>query len=257
MNTHPNNPTFKVPPEVYAALVNWPRRLTNEEPFFRQCFTEADVASVLDLACGTGHHAAMFASWDLSVTGLDGSPDMIRYAREHHGHSATVQWGVQRIETLGQVAGPYDAATCIGNSLSLLADVEAVHEAIWQIVRLLRPGGVAVVQVLNAWRLPDGPIQWQKLQRITVDGTERVMLKGVHRAGQRAFVDTVIHDLAANEPIQEARSTPILALEADDLADAFQTSGCEAVECLGDHAKTPYDRDTSADVIIVGRKSKQ
>ena len=32
-------------------------------------------------------------------------------------------------------------------------------------IEALRPGGVLLVQVLNLWRLPDGPCVWQKCLR--------------------------------------------------------------------------------------------
>ena len=41
--------------ELYDALVDWPKRLANEEPFYRQLFERYNVKSVLDVACGTGH----------------------------------------------------------------------------------------------------------------------------------------------------------------------------------------------------------
>lgn len=255
MNCAAENATFELAPEVYAALVNWPRRLEREGPFFRDAFATAGVRTVLDLACGTGHHAAQFASWGLDVTGLDGSPEMIRYCRARHGESAELRWGVQRLEALQQIEGQFDAITCIGNSLSLLPDVDAVRSAIGHITRLLSPGGVTVVHVLNCWRLADGPICWQKLQRINADGTERMLLKGVHRAGKRAFVDMVMHDCGTAEPTLEARSTPMLPLEADVLLGQFRKSGCDDVLSVGDHSRTPFDRATSDGLIVVARRS--
>ena len=39
-------------------------------PFYRDLFAEAGVRTVLDTACGTGHHAEMFHSWGLASKGL-------------------------------------------------------------------------------------------------------------------------------------------------------------------------------------------
>ena len=77
--------SFELAPVVYAALVDWSRRLECEGRFFRDVFLAAGVHTVLDLACGTGHDAAQLASWGLNVTGLDGSPEMIRYCCAQHG----------------------------------------------------------------------------------------------------------------------------------------------------------------------------
>ncbi|MBN2447201.1 MAG: class I SAM-dependent methyltransferase, partial [Phycisphaerae bacterium] len=177
------------------------------------------------------------------------------YCREQHGESEQLQWGVQQFEALHQIEQQFDAITCIGNSLSLLPDVDAVRIAIGHMARLLRRGGVIVIHVLNCWKLADGPIYWQKLQRVNIDGTERAVLKGVHRAGNRAFVDVVMHDCDATEPTLEARSTPILALEDGPLLNQLRSDGCCEVRVFGDHARTPFDRATSIDLIVVARSA--
>ena len=49
--------------DVYEAMVDWPKRLANEEPFYRRLFARIGARRVLDAACGTGHHASMFHAW--------------------------------------------------------------------------------------------------------------------------------------------------------------------------------------------------
>ena len=77
-----NGPTFDDLAEVYEAMIHWPNRPANEEPFYDDLFDRAGVRSVLDTACGTGRHAAMFHCWGLRVEGTDISPKMIERA-EH------------------------------------------------------------------------------------------------------------------------------------------------------------------------------
>jgi len=40
--------------DVYEAMIDWPKRLAHEEPFYRRLFAEHSVQSVVDTACGTG-----------------------------------------------------------------------------------------------------------------------------------------------------------------------------------------------------------
>ena len=49
--------------DIYEAMIDWPKRLANEGPFYRRWFERVGVQSVVDVACGTGRHAAMFHSW--------------------------------------------------------------------------------------------------------------------------------------------------------------------------------------------------
>jgi ubiquinone/menaquinone biosynthesis C-methylase UbiE len=48
-------------------MIDWPKRLANESPFFHHLFDQSNVRRVADVACGTGRHADMFRSWGLEV----------------------------------------------------------------------------------------------------------------------------------------------------------------------------------------------
>ena len=105
--------------DVYEAMIDWPKRLAHEEPFYRRLFERLGARSVLDVACGTGRHAAMFHSWGLRVEGADLSPAMIDRARSQlrpAGRPAVGGAGVRRADRAGrtvrrrrvrrQLAGP-------------------------------------------------------------------------------------------------------------------------------------------------------
>ena len=81
--------------DIYEAMIDWPKRLAHEGPFYRRLFERIGVRSAIDVACGTGHHAAMFHSWGLRVEGADLSPAMIDRARNSFGQPASLQWTVR------------------------------------------------------------------------------------------------------------------------------------------------------------------
>ena len=81
--------------DVYEAMIDWPKRLNAEAPFFRRLFEKHNVKRVADVACGTGRHAAMFHSWGLEVEGSDISPNMIDRARETFREPAGLRWAVR------------------------------------------------------------------------------------------------------------------------------------------------------------------
>ena len=172
--------------DVYDAMVDWPRRLASEEPFYRRCFQRVGAASVADVACGTGHHAAMFHSWNLRVEGSDLSPRMIDRARSVFGEPEGLRWVVRGFEQPFEAAASWDAVVCVGNSLALAADAAAARHALSQMLAALRDGGVLVLGVLNLWRLADGPCLWQKCRRATLPQGEAWIIKGVHRAARGA-----------------------------------------------------------------------
>jgi SAM-dependent methyltransferase len=238
--------------DVYDAMIDWPKRLANEEPFYRQLFEDFGVRSVVDVACGTGRHAAMFHGWDLRVEGSDISPEMIERARRIHGEAPGLRWVVRGFDASIEPAEPFDAAICVGNSLALAPDEATVERAIRQMLGAVRDDGVIVVHVLNLWRLPDGPCVWQKCLRTTLSGREVLITKGVHRCGWRAYVDLIVSEVA-DDPEMRTESVPFLGLEAAGLGQMAERAGAEQVAFYGGWHRPPYQRETSVDLIVVAK----
>ena len=243
---------FDDDPMRYEVLVNWPRRLAREEPFYRRLFESAQARRVLDVACGTGHHAEMFHSWGLEVEGADASEAMIAHCRDRLGESDTLHWVVRSYDQPCDRPGTFDAAICVGNSLALAGDMATVEKAMAAMLGALRPGALCVIHVLNLWRFDEGPILWQKQLRVSDERGDRIILKGVHRVGERGFVEFGEFNL---DGTGRFNSSTILAIEAEDLnAMAQDGGGCE-VQLFGGYHDEPYDRSTSVDLILVCRRS--
>lgn len=232
-------------------MIEWPRRLAHEEPFYRRLIDQLAADSVLDVACGTGHHAAMFHSWGLRVEAADVSPAMIERAKATKGQPDGLCWTVRPYDQPSD-AGPFDLAICVGNSLALAADSQAVQRALAAMIASVRPGGAVVAHVLNLWALPDGPCIWQKCLRTTIAGADVLVIKGVHRSGDRGFVELLIADPAGK--LVRTESVPFLGLRADDLSAITTRHGCDNIALHGGYANQPYDAPRSTDLIMVARR---
>jgi SAM-dependent methyltransferase len=239
--------------DVYEAMVDWPKRLAAEEPFYRRLLARLGARNVVDVACGTGRHAAMFHSWGLRVEAADLSPRMIERARAGFGQPAGLRWVVRAFDQPIGADTPFDAAICAGNSLALAPEAETAERALGRMTAAVRDGGAVVVHVLNLWRLPDGPCVWQKSKQTTLARGEVLILKGVHRCGGRGFVDLAVVDLEDPSALY-SESVPLLGLEADELEAMARQAGARRVELLGDYQGRPYDRRTSTDLILVAEK---
>jgi SAM-dependent methyltransferase len=242
---------FDALPEAYEATIDWPKRLANEEPLYRWLFAQVGAGRVLDTACGTGHHAAMFASWGVQVEGADISDPMIRWCQAHYGESADLHWVVRGFDQPAGQPGTFDVAICTGNSLALAADLDMVDRAIRQMLAVVRPSGAVLLHVLNLWRLEDGPCQWQKCRRTHLAQGDSLIVKGIHRAGQRGYVDVVVTSLDPAGPRMQAESIPFWGLEAPDLEQIARAAGARRTECYGSYKRQPYERQTSQDLIVV------
>jgi len=239
--------------DVYEAMIDWPKRLANEGPFYRRLFDRVEAKSVVDVACGTGRHAAMFHSWDLTVEGADISPSMIGRARTSFGEPEGLAWAVRGFDENIPTDEPFDAAVCAGNSLALAADAATAERAIGQMLAGIRPGGLIVIHLLNLWRLADGPCLWQKCVRATLSEGEVLITKGVHRSGNRGYVDLIVATLH-DEARMQSESARLLTFDAPDLKRMADGAGAAGVEFFGNYQDVPFDRRESVDLIAVVEK---
>lgn len=240
--------------DVYEAMIDWPKRLANEGPFYRRLFEEQSVHSVVDVACGVGRHAAMFHSWKLRVEGADISAPMIDRARAAFGEPAGLRWIVRGFDQPTGPAEPFDAAVCVGNSLPLAPDLATVGRAIDQMLAAVRSGGLLVVHALNLWRLPDGPCIWQKCCRRSLPQGEVLIVKGVHRCGVRGYVELIIAKVDDENSPMQTESVPFLGLESAELEAMARSTGAADVQFFGGYQNQPYDRQESVDLLMVATK---
>jgi len=240
--------------DPYDSLIDWPKRLANEGPFFKRLFAEAGMHTVLDAACGTGHHAAMFRGWGLTVEGADLSPAMIARCRERFGENEGLSWAVRSFTDARDTMPSVDAVVCIGNSLALVDDLTGMHRAVRAMIAKLRPGGIGIFQVLNLWRIPEGPTIWQKCESRPSVGGHRVVLKGLHRVAGRGYVDLIDLRLTPGGLVKRFDAPSFIGLEAAELSHAIQKGGGSAIQLLGGYGAEPYDREKSADLMCVFRK---
>jgi SAM-dependent methyltransferase len=288
-------PIFDDLTDLYEAIIDWPKRLSNEESFYQGWFHKIGVESLVDVACGTGRHANMFHKWGLKVEAADLSPAMVARAKANFGESERLRWLVrgfnQPIE-LEKNQKPFDAALCMGNSLSLAPDVETVQAAIRQMFAAVRLGGIVAVHVLNLWSIPDGPCIWQKCKKAksfsseptatageniapcenhagekapavaagsglneAAENIENDILihKGIHRNGTRGFVDFLVTSLSDGK-LLHSESVPFLGLEATQLEQSARQAGAKTIYIFGDYKQQPYEREKSVDLIMVAEK---
>ncbi len=152
-----------------------------ETDFLETCFARyarGRVRSVVDIACGTGHHALRLARRGYRVTGLDlsaASVDFLRAQAEAEGLPVTALIGDM---TDFRLPEPADAAICMQDSQGHLLTKDALVAHLRAVAANLRPGGVYVFDRLipNRWVTPG--IRWRWTRRrggITVRTTFRTL----------------------------------------------------------------------------------
>ncbi len=97
--------------------------------------------TVADLGCGTGNAAELLAPIVRKVIAVDQSGPMLTAAAKRMEHFTNVQFLQGELEKLPIPTGTVDAAVCV----LVLHHLESPQNAINEMARILRPGGVAMV----------------------------------------------------------------------------------------------------------------
>ena len=136
---------------AYDDAIDWKARLAREMPFLISRLGSPKGKLVLDLACGTGRHSVALSLEGAEVVGIDNSEVMISRAKQHAATNSVspkfILGGMDGFRTLA--AGKYDLIICLGNSLALLDDLNALQKVLSSVYDSLNDNGVFVAQVLN------------------------------------------------------------------------------------------------------------
>ncbi len=193
---------------------------------------------VLDVACGTGRHAAAFQSRGAQVTGLDLSKHLLLRARGI-SHFPVIRSDVRNIPVRPRTM---DFTVNLFTSFGYF-DSDTEHaRALGEMVATVRPRGWFALDFLNAARVPGDlvPREEGEMDGETVridrwlDASRRHVFKSITLADGRRFVERV-RLFAANE-----------------LEGLLETAGCAISIRLGDYDGGALEAD-SPRVLLAGR----
>jgi SAM-dependent methyltransferase len=111
-------------------------------------------AHILDLCCGTGQLARQLSARGFNVTGVDGSAEMLAYARQNAPAATFIQSDARDFK----LPAPVQAAVSIFDSLNHIIERSGLEVAFRCTYEALLPGGVFVFDMnldtayRNQWR---------------------------------------------------------------------------------------------------------
>ena len=114
----------------------------------------------LDAGCGTGFQAAVLDSLGYHTHGLDVSAGLLAVARRRRPAIVLARGDITCLPYPGET---FDAVTCCGSTLSY---VHAPARALAEIGRVLRPGGLLLLECEPRWSLD---LLWEAFSSLTGD----------------------------------------------------------------------------------------
>jgi glycine/sarcosine N-methyltransferase len=255
------------PAADYDRFVDWTARLEREAPFFRREFEAREVKRVVDVGCGTGRHAIMWAGWGLEVVGVDPSDSMLAQARinaeaaagaiaQAGGSLTFVEGGFGDLAERG--LGPVDAVTCTGNALPHARGLEGLRTAVRDFADVLRPGGLCVLHLLNHDRLIARQLRsMPPVVRESDDGTWVFLRVMDYVEGGIRFDFLTLHRPAGGWEADAAwesssRRSLHTALPSGVLRGELEAAGIGALRLFGNHRQAAFDSAEDESVILVG-----
>lgn len=132
-------------------LIDWERRKASEADFFVYVLEQIGARNVLDAATGTGFHSVALLDAGFEVMAADVSTSMLSQARKNasqHGHQlATLHADWRSLSD--HVGSNFDAVICLGSSFPHLCTKEDQRCALDEFYKILRPGGLLIVDHRN------------------------------------------------------------------------------------------------------------
>lgn len=255
------------PAADYDRFVDWAARLEREAPFFRREFTARGVKRVLDVGCGTGQHAIMWAKWGLEVVGVDPSGSMLAQARVNAANAADaiaqvggsltfVEGGFGELGGLG--LGPADAVTCTGNALPHADGIDGLRCAVKDFAAVLRPGGLCVLHLLNHDRLIARQVRAiPPVVREGNDGTWVFLRVMDYVEGGIRFDFLTLHRPAGGWEsdarwVSSSRRSLHTAMPSGVLRGELEGAGIGALRLFGNHRGTAFDAAEDESLIVAG-----
>jgi len=245
----------------YRRVIAWEARIRREGPFLLRLLADAPDDSVLDLGCGTGEHVAFFAQQGARAVGIDRSASMIEAARahEHAGHGRFLVGEARDApELLTQEEG-FGLALCLGNVLPHVVESAELTALLDAARRVLRPGGLFLVQLLNYERILSQDVRHLPLRFRPGEAGQEVVFLRLLKPGPDGsllfFPTTLVLDPDAEEPVrvQGSKRVPLRPWTRAELGPAFDAAGFD-LRWYGDMAGGGFDARDAPDLVLVARR---
>jgi SAM-dependent methyltransferase len=176
--------------------------------------------SLLDVACGTGKHLAELANW-FDAWGLDLDEELLEVAAERVSRERLLHGDMRGFD----LDRRFDAITCLFSSIGYMTNSRELHQALENMARHLKPGGVLLVE---PWLYPD-QYQSPHLHMLTVDldDLKIARISNGRREGDVSVIDFEYLIMTFDGPIRESERHELGLYPREQYEDAMRSVDLE------------------------------
>ena len=200
---------------------------------------------ILDLGCGTGWLCNAYADLSHAVTGVDPANAMLDVARTKT-HGKAITWVADSAQTF-RSPQRFDLIVMTGHAFQTLVTDADIAAALITMRHHLAPGGTIVFETRNPNR--DWASRWNGVSRDQQLDGQRVRQTYEILSGTANTITFATH-YAFSNAILTSTST-LLFMTHNELALLFLANGLHLRTVFGAWDKTPFDSETSDEMIFV------
>lgn len=244
---------------AYDYSIDWEERLRREIPFIVDAVENLDGKRILDLACGTGRHVIEFDKRGAAAKGIDNSSNMIRKARdiaERSGSDAEFMVADMR-DMKKSVSGNFDLVLCLGNSLALLPDFEAVRQVASDVHDVLIPDGIFLYQILNFESITQSDLHLISPKGgKSPAGDDLVFFRFLDHVEDSCYSKLIlsVFEKRDKEWQVDLEIIQVLRLNSGLVQEAMDLVGFHDMKFYSSYDSTPFDRTSHRNLIVTARK---
>lgn len=210
---------------------------------------EHQAKTILDLTCGTGSQVFWLSEHGYEVIGADINAKMLKIARaKAKQKKVSLKFLKGDMRTLK--VGEFDAVLTIFNAIGHLTK-QGFEEAIQNIHRNLKPGGLYLFDIFNLSHLLDG----NNITNLTIDWQKVVDGKKIREIQYSTITDEGIlesHDIYYNPKISKSSQT-LQVYTSRQLKDMLQRNGFTILQqCAIDGS--PFIENSSERILTLAKK---
>lgn len=207
-----------------------------------------DKGKILDVGCSTGELDIFLGEKGYEVLGIDLDQKMIQIANEKIAHKKLpVEFKVMNMEHLEAnfSESQFDGVICIGNTLVHLSGILQIKGVLKQMVSLLKPGGVLILQIINYDRIITQNIT--ELPLIDNEDVSFIREYDYNEPENKVIFKTTLKVKKTNEIFENEIS--LFPLRYEILKMMLTDLGLKNINWYGSFKGEPYDWNSYATVV--------
>ena len=234
----------------YDRMTGFEQRFVRERPFIKMLVDRHGIRTAVDAGTGTGFHALLLAQLGVQVTAVDISPTMIAALGDH---AATMGLAVTALvapfrDLPDRIREPQDAVFSLGNTVAHASSYDELVEFLMAFRRVLKPGGILLLQLLNYKRIL---VTKESVQVVREEGNTRFVRWYDYEDARIRF--NITREYAGDTQPATTISVLLTPFTDDDLRRGLLTAGFGDVHIYGSIALEAFEADRSKDCVVLAQ----